>query len=192
MDADEKSDAGLDCAFDRANCQWLMNCLTNEYELLQGKIDKIGDFKFKILGWLISLYAGISAAIIAYKPGFWLPFVSFLLPTVVFVLKECEQVHYQQIFVQRLRIIEEALLLFHVHELNLESLSLSLSLCEGSPKVTAIMRENPLFLRNDSFCIRLHKIWGRLKKIRLSYIIMLFYALALSFISFIFNVKYFW
>ena len=58
---------------------YFMGIELEEYKILQDKIDKIGDFRFKIKGWTITLFTGFILGTIASP----LPRIAFLFALVM-------------------------------------------------------------------------------------------------------------
>ena len=80
-----------------------------EYQILQGKVDKIGEFRFKVRGWTITV---VSAVVIgSYNlepPTTYLIFLPFLL-ILAFQLLEKNQDIWQNIFIRRILELEKML-----------------------------------------------------------------------------------
>jgi hypothetical protein len=82
--------------------------LENEYNLIQEKIDKIGEFKFKVRGWLITILSAIFVGLATSQiPLAFTPFVFILL--FVFHFQEREQLELQNSLSSRILLIEMAM-----------------------------------------------------------------------------------
>jgi hypothetical protein len=82
--------------------------LWDEYALIQDKIDKVGDFRFRVRSWAITLVSGLSfGSTAASLPA---SFLYVTLPVVLlFWLLEENQRELQQIYIGRALVIERAL-----------------------------------------------------------------------------------
>lgn len=88
----------------------LVSRLSDEYKILQDKVDKIGSFRFTIKGWSITvIIASIFAGSATQKVPTWLWAVSLTLFLVVFFLFERQQTNLRYRFGQRLIDIEGVL-----------------------------------------------------------------------------------
>jgi len=67
-----------------------LDLLRKEYEIIQSKIDKIGEFKFKIRGWSITVLSAALAGLISQKMSSIYWGITFLIP-VSFHYLEYEQ-----------------------------------------------------------------------------------------------------
>lgn len=82
--------------------------LENEYNLIQEKMDKIGEFKFKVRGWLITIMSAIFIGLVSNQiPIVFAPFVFCLL--FIFHFQEREQLELQNSLGSRVLLIEMAL-----------------------------------------------------------------------------------
>lgn len=84
--------------------------LWEEYRHLQDRIDRIGDFKFRVRGWLITLLAALGAVVWKGGEAQQWPLLWVGLPTTaVFFILEWQQQRYQEAYLQRTRAIEDVL-----------------------------------------------------------------------------------
>jgi len=79
----------------------------DEYVLLQSKLDKIGDFKFKVRSWALTLVSGVLIAGLTSKefPETMAGSGGFIL-TALFFLLETEQSHHKDVLIARLARLE--------------------------------------------------------------------------------------
>lgn len=83
--------------------------LSEEYKLIQSKIDGIGEFKFKVRGWMITIHSALLAALVTGKIPY--PFDYFIIGIpFIFQLLEREQAEIQSILSERARNVEKAIL----------------------------------------------------------------------------------
>lgn len=84
--------------------------LTDEYKILQEKIDKIGAFRFTIKGWSVTAVIAASAASGTAKGLFTVMTISFGLAVMLFFFfrMELEQVKLSNLFGDRARRLENA------------------------------------------------------------------------------------
>lgn len=90
----------------------LITSLSKEYELIQGKIDKIADFELKVRGWCITLETAIIIGIISQKIKIEHDIIAFTTLTIiifVFQYLEQEQLETKKILSERALIIERTL-----------------------------------------------------------------------------------
>jgi hypothetical protein len=85
--------------------------ISEEYNLIQSKIDGIGEFKFKVRGWLITILSAILATLITDKIPHPFDYFIFIIP-LIFHLLEREQTEIQGILSDRARRLEKAITLF--------------------------------------------------------------------------------
>ena len=80
--------------------------LWEEYKLLQGKVDKIGAFRFQVKNWVVGLAS--TAAILAYNAELCFLILVFPLLTVVaFWILEMNQINDRNAFNRRIRFLED-------------------------------------------------------------------------------------
>ena len=90
----------------------LTNTLLEEYRIIQNKIDKIGEFEFKVRGWTITLE---SALIISLMTGriplglSWYLFLLMVIIVLIFQFLEEKQREIKRALVSRVFIIEKAI-----------------------------------------------------------------------------------
>ncbi len=82
-----------------------VDLIVSEYAILQSKIDKIGEFKFKVRGWSLTL---IVAFVVLTKDGIssWIIGIGCLLFTALFFLLELEQARNAEVVIARLKELE--------------------------------------------------------------------------------------
>lgn len=81
--------------------------LSDEYRVLQDKIDKIGAFRFTIRGWSITLVlASAFGAITAKLPSYY-PLLGLVVIVAVFLVMERDQARYTLTFGRRSAILEK-------------------------------------------------------------------------------------
>jgi hypothetical protein len=69
-----------------------IDILIKEYEIIQGKIDKIGEFKFKIRGWSLTIQSAIIIAILTGEiKEVWLPIILLFIIPAIFHFLEYQQ-----------------------------------------------------------------------------------------------------
>ena len=79
-----------------------------EYKILQGKIDRIADFRFRIKGWAVTIVLALLASgYIAKLP--WYAYLAYLLVVLMFYMLERPQDLWHKAFVARLIEIERIL-----------------------------------------------------------------------------------
>jgi hypothetical protein len=82
--------------------------LEAEYKLIQDKIDGIGEFKFKVRGWLVTILAALLAALATDKVPIPFNFFVIVIP-IIFHLLEREQAEIQSVLSERAKIIEKVI-----------------------------------------------------------------------------------
>jgi len=80
----------------------------DEYKLLQDKLDRIGDFRFRVRGWAITLVTGLIAAGLATAIP-WPAYLLAVIPVIGFHLIERTQCAWQRVFSNRADEIEDYL-----------------------------------------------------------------------------------
>lgn len=97
-------------ALDQASIEDFIRRLTDEYQMLQDKIDKIGAFRFTIKGWSVTAVIAASAASSSTKSLLTVLTISMGLAVmlVFFFLMELEQVKLSRLFGDRARRLENA------------------------------------------------------------------------------------
>lgn len=76
-----------------------------EYSIIQNKVDKIGDFRFKARGWLITVISGLLLAISTSKVDDKYQLIALVIP-LIFILLEEEQRIYKAPLESRARLID--------------------------------------------------------------------------------------
>jgi len=117
-----------------------------EYKIIQSKIDKIGEFKFKVKGWSITLVVGLIASIYANKVGYNLFPVILAIP-LLFQILEHEQDEYSTALGNRAMALEKIIdrLSFTRDETDRKKQSLdmnALNNIQGAPRIAVILRNN--------------------------------------------------
>jgi hypothetical protein len=85
---------------------WL-DLLSDEYRVLQDKIDKIGAFRFTIRGWSITLVLASAFGAIAAKLPSYYPLLGLVVIVASFFFMERDQVRYRLTFGRRAAILEK-------------------------------------------------------------------------------------
>lgn len=94
--------------FDATAAAALEENLFDEWKIIQGKLDKVGEFKFHVKNWAFTItVAIIGGAYVAAKP-WWLPLCAAISP-VLFWLLEQKQERLAKIFGQRAERIKGAI-----------------------------------------------------------------------------------
>jgi hypothetical protein len=95
--------SGLSPPEDRAfHIRW------EEYKLVQDKIDKIGAFRFRLRGWLITLIAAVATAAFSAQLS-WIVFVVGLLTIAAFHVMESQQERWVIALASRASLLEKEL-----------------------------------------------------------------------------------
>ena len=89
--------------------------LWDEYKVLQEKLDKIGDYRFRVKTWFVTVLAGLLFAGSAVGSN-WATAVAALLVTLAFVIMEYHHVHWQRALQGRAYDIEQLLYSRGVHD----------------------------------------------------------------------------
>lgn len=87
----------------------VMKLAWDEYKLLQDKLDKLGDFRFRVKGWAISLGAVLTVGGAAARAG-WPALVATLAMLAVFLWLEIYYTRVHAAVGRRLRVVERHLL----------------------------------------------------------------------------------
>ncbi len=87
----------------------LVERLSNEYGIIQQKIDNIGDFKFKVRGWLITIYSAFLFSIFSAQLPIHLCIPVGLFIIFIFFYLEREQLILQHKLSNRAKKIEKAI-----------------------------------------------------------------------------------
>jgi len=90
----------------------LTNTLLEEYRIIQNKIDKIGEFEFKVRGWAITLESALIISLMTGKIPLGLSWYLFLLMAIIvliFQFLEEKQREIKRALVSRVFIIEKAI-----------------------------------------------------------------------------------
>jgi hypothetical protein len=87
----------------------VMKLAWDEYKLLQDKLDKLGDFRFRVKGWAISLGSVLTVGGAAARAG-WAALVATLAMLGVFLWMEIYYTRVHSAVGRRLRIVERHLL----------------------------------------------------------------------------------
>ncbi|MBJ6752681.1 hypothetical protein [Geomonas anaerohicana] len=117
--------------------------LTAEYEILQEKLDKIGEFKFKIRGWSITVLSAALAGLISQdmSPIYWV--VTFIIP-LTFHYQEYEQEVLGVALGRRAKTIEQFLFAVQRDDDSDRSeimLKIAAKVVESVPRIAAEMRK---------------------------------------------------
>jgi len=90
--------------------------LWEEYKLLQDKVDRIGDFHFRIKGWMVTLLAGSSVGAYAARTPAWAFLVTILFAVAAFAIAEWRQSVMERAYLSRLFELEVLLPRFHAFQ----------------------------------------------------------------------------
>lgn len=117
--------------------------VTDEYNLIQSKIDGIGEFKFKVRGWLITILSAILATLITDKIPHPFYYFIFIIP-LIFHLLEREQAEIQSVLSERARDLEKVITIFRFpKEMSQKKLNVLqrtlLNDIESSPRVAILL-----------------------------------------------------
>jgi hypothetical protein len=77
-----------------------------EYKLLQAKLDRLAEFRFRVKSWSITLIAAIALGSSAYQVPWWLELGAGVAVTVAFVMMETFYNWTQNVFSARLKRLE--------------------------------------------------------------------------------------
>lgn len=92
-----------------------LDLLAQEYGIIQGKMDKIGDFRFKVRGWALTLVLGLFVAAISFRASPGMAALGSVLLTFLFWLLEEEQNCNYRVLRGRAGSIEQKLQRLHPH-----------------------------------------------------------------------------
>jgi hypothetical protein len=118
-----------------------------EYRIIQDKLDKIGEFKFKIRGWSISVQAALIIAILTKEAiPTWAPIGLLFFIPLIFHLLERQQEHIGIALMDRAINLEKAIerLIFRRNESLRKRASLDstiLNEVQGSPRIGVCIRQ---------------------------------------------------
>jgi len=85
--------------------------LKEEYKIIQEKIDKIGDFKFKIRGWYISIQSAVIVALATGKIEMPILIILLMISIILlFQLLEKEQEEISRALGERAKIVEKMII----------------------------------------------------------------------------------
>jgi hypothetical protein len=122
----------------------VLDRLQSEYDIIQGKIDNIGDFKFKVRGWLITVYSAFLYSIFSGQVPITTCIPVGLFIVLIFYFLEREQVILQHRLSNRAKKIEKAVHILgqKIHEVGINKERLIKSILneiESSPRIGVIM-----------------------------------------------------
>jgi hypothetical protein len=117
-----------------------------EYRIIQDKLDKIGEFKFKIRGWSITIQSALFVAIFTQKLSSTLPpiFLLLFIPLIFHCLEQ-QQEHIGKALTDRALELEKAIdrLTFERHESARKKINLDSNIINrvyGAPRIGVSIR----------------------------------------------------
>ena len=92
-------------ALSEREAKHLETCIIEEWKVIQLKLDKIGEFKFNIKNWSMTLTIAYLGGIIAAKASGWCAFAAILFPIIFWVVEERQKL-IQGFLVERIIVLE--------------------------------------------------------------------------------------
>src|SRR4051812_40025904 len=80
--------------------------VVEEYKIIQGKLDKIGEFRFHVKNWTFTLTLAVLAAGITTRTPWWSLLGPALIPTIAFWSLERRQDRHSRILGRRAKLLE--------------------------------------------------------------------------------------